>query len=661
MSNRLADAVTRLSRRSKLAIQAMADAGLVCLALILAMWLRLDSLLFLLLPQFWLVFPLAVPICLVVFTWFGFYQSVVRYASIARMARLLVPGVGISALCIGFSSYMLGLPVPRSVPIIFAFLIFGGIIGLRLLARAALTRTPRQTRQRVLIYGAGNAGRQLVATLARSPEYLPVAFVDDDESLQGLMVEGMRVHSGGDLPDVIARQHIDVVMLATPSASRSRKAAMVARLEPLSVKVQTIPGIADLVEGRSSVSEVRNIAIEDILGRDPVAPDPALMAACIAGKTVLVTGAGGSIGAELCRQIVHQRPRLLVLFEVSEFALYAIHTELTRTLARLGEPEARAVPVLGTVTDRTRLSQIMEAFGIQTVYHAAAYKHVPLVENNVAEGVRNNVLGTAACLDAAIAAGAETFLLVSTDKAVRPTNVMGASKRMAELVCQARAAEGVATRICMTRFGNVLGSSGSVIPLFRRQIDSGGPLTVTDPEITRYFMTIPEAAELVIQSGTMARGGDVFVLEMGEPVRIVDLAERMIRLAGYVPRRMDAGLKAATLSRDTIDVVFTGLRPGEKLYEELLVDEAAQPTLHPRIMTAAEPHLPWSELEPVLGALAAACERNDAAAICRLLVQSSTGYVGSGGQSDLIASRVMMAPPRGPTLIVDNPETRRPG
>jgi FlaA1/EpsC-like NDP-sugar epimerase len=512
------------------------------------------------------------------------------------------------------------------VPVIYAMLALVLLGGLRFAMRQFLLMGSKRPRTRVIIYGAGASGRQLQLSLVNGPEYLPVAFVDDDSALQGRFIGNCQIFRPEDLPQIIRDYAATTLLLAMPSVSRGERARVLHRIGKLPIQIQTIPGIADLVSGRTQINEISDVPVEDLLGRDPVPPRPELMDHDIRGRVVMVTGAGGSIGSELCRQIIDQGPQKLVLFEQSEFNLYAIDQEMqSRTLAGAVE----IVPIIGSVQNTGRVTSALRDHGVETIYHAAAYKHVPLVERNVVEGVRNNVFGTQDLVEAAVATGVKAFILISTDKAVRPTNVMGASKRMAELVCQAMAAAQPTggTRISMVRFGNVLGSSGSVIPLFRRQIAAGGPVTVTHPDITRYFMTIPEAAQLVIQAGAMSKGGDVFVLDMGEPVRISDLAQRMIQLSGLKPVLIPPGATARPIGEDgDIEVRFSGLRPGEKLYEELLVGENAEGTGHPRIMTAHETFLTLDQLAPLLERLKQHCLAHDVPAIRALLSEAPTGY-----------------------------------
>ncbi|WP_245964180.1 polysaccharide biosynthesis protein [Roseovarius spongiae] len=603
----------------------MADSAILVFSFLLAMFLRLEGDDYLTHGGVWLAIGLTVPVSLLIFVRLGFYRAVIRYISM-RAVRAIMIGVFASAVILFAVSQLLSLPVPRSVPAIYGLTALCLIGGTRMVMRRLFRNSAGAKRIPVIIYGAGDSGRQLLSSLEQGPEYRVVAFVDDAVELQGTDIGGTRVHAPGTVADLIERHGIETILLAVPSASRAERRVIVERLEMLPVRVQTIPGIADIVSGKAKVNELRDVAIEDLLGRDPVPALQALMASNIRGKVVMVTGAGGSIGSELCRQILRQSPAQLVLWELSELALYTLDMELRETAEAEGI-DVPIVPLIGSVQNPGRMSAALERFGVQTIYHAAAYKHVPLVEQNVVEGLRNNVFGTKVVADAAIDARVEAFILVSTDKAVRPTNIMGASKRLAELVCQAAAERQSATTFSMVRFGNVLGSSGSVIPRFRKQIERGGPVTVTDPEITRYFMTIPEAAQLVIQAGGMASGGDVFVLDMGEPIRIADLADRIVRLCGLRPYRVIEGADAQTDPPDgDIAITFTGLRPGEKLYEELLIGAESAATLHPRIMTAHEATLAPAALDALLDRLLAACQTYDIAALRRLIAEAPTGY-----------------------------------
>jgi FlaA1/EpsC-like NDP-sugar epimerase len=463
-------------------------------------------------------------------------------------------------------------------------------------------------KRRVIIYGAGAAGRQLAGAIAPSPDMVVVGYFDDDPALQDSTLDGKTIFTPRDIAAVVARLEADEILLALPSASRERRNEIIAEARRANARIRTLPGLMDIAHGRVTVSDIRELEVEDLLGRESVRPDPALMGRNIHGKVVLVTGAGGSIGSELCRQVQAQRPATLLLVETNEFALYEIHRELVAKAAGAPDPGGRTIPLLGSVLDEARMRAIIAAWRPDTIYHAAAYKHVPLVEHNPAEGVRNNIFGTLALARVAAECKVPDFVLISTDKAVRPSNVMGATKRIAELVLQALNAESPATRFAMVRFGNVLGSSGSVVPLFRQQIRAGGPVTVTDRRIIRYFMTVPEAAELVIQAGAMAAGGEVFVLDMGEPVEIHELARNMIELAGLTVRNEAA-------PHGDIEIVEIGLRPGEKLYEELLIGNDPTPTSHPRILKANEPFMPLRMLEPSLTRLRLLLDMEDRGAL----------------------------------------------
>jgi len=465
----------------------------------------------------------------------------------------------------------------------------------------------------VLIYGAGHTGRQLAAAMAHSPELQLAGFLDDDALLHGRVLNGQPIHDPAALDTLVRTLNVRHVLLAMPNLPRGRRRLILGRIRSANVAVRTLPSMTDLAQGRVTIAGLRELDVDDLLGREPVPPDPVLMARSITAKNVLVTGAGGSIGSELCRQILQGSPARLILVDQNEFALYRIHQELGEPLATpLNRSAPALVALLASVQDRTRMDQIMSEWRPHTVYHAAAYKHVPLVEQNLVAGLANNVLGSLHTAQAAIASKVRDFVLVSTDKAVRPTSVMGASKRLAEMILQALAAEQGQTRFSMVRFGNVLGSSGSVVPRFRKQIRDGGPITLTHPEVTRFFMTIPEAAQLVIQAGAMAEGGDVFVLDMGEPVRVMELARRVVELSGLT-------VKDAHLPEGDIAIEITGLRPGEKLYEELLTEHNAEATAHPRILRAQEDFIGWEKLAAELEALACALSRNDAEAILGLL------------------------------------------
>jgi len=566
-------------------------------------------------------------ISIAVFARLGLYRAVVRF--MGRQAFFAVlKGSLLSVFILATTMVLLSAELPRSIPLIYGMIVFCLVGGSRFFVREYLFSKARPSKKKVAIYGAGRSGLQLMTSLNNSHEYEPVVLVDDLEERIGTIYHGVRVNPSHNLPLLIEKHNIEQVLLAMPSAPMWRRKEILADLEPLPVRVKTVPTFEQLVSGDASVEETHDVAVEDLLGRDPVEPITSLIDGCVLNKTVLVTGAGGSIGSELCRQILKAKPAKLLLFDRCEFALYQIDRELQHAVFDAGL-DVSVIPLLGCVQKLGRLQSVMEAFAVDTVYHAAAYKHVPMVEQNVVEGVRNNVLGTLNAAQAALDAEVNTFVLVSTDKAVRPTNVMGASKRLAELVLQALAREKSATTFCMVRFGNVLGSSGSVVPLFRKQIKAGGPVTVTHPEIIRYFMTIPEAAQLVVQASSMASGGDVFVLDMGKPVKIAELAKTMVRLMGMEVRDEQN-------PDGDIEVKYTGLRPGEKLFEELLIGENVSGTKHPRIMRADEISVPWSEMNQILQKLEVFCDDGDCEAVRELLLCTETGYAPNDGLSDAI-------------------------
>lgn len=616
-----------------------ADCVLLVGSFILAMGLRYDSFFFLPDPRIWIAIGMTLPVTILLFAATGFYRAVIRYIS-SRAFVTIARGIAVSAVFLFVVSQGLSLGVPRSVPGIYAMLALILVGGLRFLLRELFRRELRQGLTPVLVYGAGTSGQQLVASLLRGNDYLPLAIVDDNPALHGNEVNGLRVIGPQDIPGLIENFGVELALLAMPRAQRSRRREIIEQLAEIGVRVRTVPNMDDIIIGRASTSDIVDVSAEDLLGRDPVAPVPDLMSANIRGKVVMVTGAGGSIGSELCRQILREGPSDLILFEHSEPALYTIQMELL-ALTKVMASSTRLHAVLGSVQSARRLRDTMAQHNVGTVFHAAAYKHVPLVEDNITEGMRNNVFGTKTVLEAAIATQVQSFTLISTDKAVRPTNIMGASKRLAEMVCQAYAETASGTRISMVRFGNVLGSSGSVIPLFRSQIEAGGPITVTHPEITRYFMSIPEAAQLVIQSSAMAQGGDVFLLDMGQPVRILDLAQRMASLSGLRPR-LEGDPEGE--GEGDITIKITGLRPGEKLYEELLIGADARATAHPKIMTAQEGFLPMPELVPLLDALDRATADEDLETVQSLLRQAGTGYAPAPGTDPVAGDAASLDP-----------------
>ncbi|MBL0768203.1 polysaccharide biosynthesis protein [Sphingopyxis sp. DHUNG17] len=567
----------------------------------------------------------------------GVYRSLIRYSG-SRTVTDLAVACGLLILPLLVVCVVFRLPgVPRTLsvlhPMIFLLLLAASRVGIRF-ALLDLLNVVGVNARRMLVYGAGRAGQQLALSLRHEPQVHLVGFIDDDPRLDGQRLDGVQVFGSFRLHQVLHETAADEVLLAIPSASRARRREIIEELQKEDVYVRSLPSLTNVIDGSITVNDLREIQIEELLGREPVAANELLMGRTIVGKRVLVSGAGGSIGSELCRQIIRCRPALLVLLEQSEYSLYAIERELDAMMKALG----LAIPIqleLANVSDRSSMRRIYKRHRPETVLHAAAYKHVPLVEANPLSGLRNNIMGTLHSVKAAEEVGVTNFTLISTDKAVRPTNIMGASKRVCEMILQARATEpGVKTIFSMVRFGNVLGSSGSVVPLFKAQIAAGGPLTLTHREITRYFMTIPEAAQLVIQASAMAKGGEVFVLDMGEPVRIIDLARAMIRLSGLSVREPD-------LPEGDIEIIETGLRPGEKLYEELLIGNNPEPTHHPRIMRAREGLIPWVELDRMMKRLnAVICESGDAATAMQIISSLVPEYAASGqwlgGRGDLV-------------------------
>ncbi|WP_250208043.1 nucleoside-diphosphate sugar epimerase/dehydratase [Curvibacter sp. CHRR-16] len=592
----------------------------------MAYYLRLGDFISFTHPSEWsqgLLKAIAVAVCtaLPIFITSGLYRAIFRYSgwpALLAVAR----AVGVYGLLYASIFTAIGVAgVPRTVGIIQPILLLLFVGASRALARVWLGDQyigilKQASRPKVLVYGAGTTGRQLVAAMANSHEMQVVGFLDDDDRLHGHVLNGQPIYNPSDLVNLASTLHVSDVLLAMPSIGRKRRNEILAQMRTARVSVRTLPSMTDLAKGKVSISDVRELDIDDLLGREPVMPNHILLSKNVVGKVVLVTGAGGSIGSELCRQILAVGPAKLLLIEQSEFALYAIHQELEEKSA---EGHTVLVPLLASVQDEDRMREIMSTWRPETVYHAAAYKHVPLVEHNPAAGIKNNVLGTLRTAQAAVDSGVTDFVLISTDKAVRPTNIMGASKRLAEMVLQALAATSSQTKFSMVRFGNVLGSSGSVVPRFRQQIRDGGPITLTHPDITRYFMTIPEASQLVIQAGAMAQGGDVFVLDMGQSVKIMDLARRMVELSGLT-------VKDEHNPEGDIAIEITGLRPGEKLYEELLIGDNPKPTLHSRIMKAHEEFIPWEKLESRLHALEIALNANDVTVIRIMLSELVTGY-----------------------------------
>lgn len=627
--SKFASPVLNLPRVAKRLIVVSVDASLCVLTVWLAYYLRLDYWISLTNPSFgWnpmAAVGMSLLIAIPLFIVNGFYRAIFRYSGLSAIFTvtkvIAVYGVIYAAIftAMGVSG------VPRTVGIIQPILLMVFVGLTRLFARFWLGGLYRNQLQlanlpRVLIYGAGATGRQLAGALANSHEMRVVGFIDDNKALHKQTINDLKIFNPKDLPGLVETLGVNTVLLAFNAASRKRRNEILDSISKSKVAVRTLPRVTEIATGKVSVSDLRELDIDDLLGRDPVSPDPELLSKNILGKVVLVTGAGGSIGSELCRQILNVGPSQLLLVEQSEFALYQIHQELEQKISASNNVQIKLIPFLASVRDESRIDSILAKFKPHTIFHAAAYKHVPLVEHNLIDGIKNNVWGTLVVANAAADHEVENFVLISTDKAVRPTNVMGASKRLAELVLQALAATQTRTSFSMVRFGNVLGSSGSVVPLFRQQIRDGGPITLTHLDITRYFMTIPEAAQLVIQASALAKGGDVFLLDMGEPIRIYDLAQRMVELSGLT-------LRDKNNPDGDIEVMVTGLRPGEKLYEELLIGNDPKPTVHPRIMRGNEAFLPWPELENMLLKINAAMESNHLSKIQGVLVDLVDGYV----------------------------------
>ncbi len=612
-----------LSRSVKQILLMMSDSVLLVITLAFSMAL-LGQDFFAYNQSFYVYLVLANLGSILLFGRMGLYRAIVLYMGFQSVV-ILLQGITVATALVAAAILLSGNQLDAAAYSLLGIywmmsLLFIG--GSRFAAKMVLQALIQNFRPKepVIIYGAGSSGMQLVAALQSGDQYLPVAFVDDGQEIVGSTVHGIRVYSPNALYELIESFSVRQILLAIPSATHAERKEILNRLEHLPVHVKTVPDLFDMVTGKVGVDEIRDVDIEDLLGRDTVPPNPELLGACITGQSVMVTGAAGSIGAELCRQIVLLRPARLVLLDNFEFGLYEIESELQETLAGLeASQQVEIIALLGSVCNRVQMENAMSGFRLDTVYHAAAYKQVPMVEKNIVEGVQNNIFGTLISASAAAKFGVRNFVFISTDKAVRPTNVMGATKRFAEQILQAMSQNGGSTRFSMVRFGNVLGSSGSVVPLFRRQIAQGGPVTVTHPEVTRYFMTVQEAAQLVIQAGSMARGGDVFVLDMHEPIKIVDLAKKMIHLMGY-------DVKDENSYRGDIAIEYSGLRPGEKLYEELLIGESVTGTDHPKILRAEEEFLAWSKLEKLLERLEIACQGGDLVNAREILVEAVDGF-----------------------------------
>jgi FlaA1/EpsC-like NDP-sugar epimerase len=618
------NAIVNISRIYKQLLTALIDAIILIGVLLTSFSMRLGYWYWPENDLFWVIVG-APLIAFPIFMQFGLYHGIVRFLGLQALWAI-VKAVSLYALIWGIIGFMSAIEgIPRSVILINWLLAILSIGGLRMIARWMLSGANDLTDQKnVIIYGAGSAGRQLANALLQSREYKPVAFIDDAKDLISQHINGIKVYSIDRVELLIQKYNVDEALLALPSASRQRRNEIINFLEPYPILVRTLPGVSELAQGKIEVEDLRTVSIDDLLGREPVKPQQSLLQENIKDKVVMVTGAGGSIGSELCRQIIKLGASKLILFEQSELALYTIDQELSKD---------HVFPILGSVVNQDRVERVCKKFGVKTIYHAAAYKHVPMVEYNSTEGVVNNIFGTLKCAQAAINCHVEAFVLISTDKAVRPTNTMGATKRSAEMVLQALSDDQNTTKFVMVRFGNVLNSSGSVIPLFKNQIKDGGPVTVTDREIIRYFMTIPEAVELVIQAGAMGKGGEVFVLDMGKPVKIFDLATKMIYLSGLEVRN-------ESNPNGEIEIKITGLRPGEKLFEELLIGDNVSKTKHPMIMRAKEEMLSWDELSVILNSLEGAVADSNQEVLQSLLIQIVPGFKPQCGISDLLYKNV---------------------
>lgn len=637
-----------MNRSLKRLVAVTADAVMVPFALYAALALRYgewDPGL----SRFWILFLAAPAVAVAALYQQGIYRAVVRYMSTETLIGI-ARSVGVAAIAIWLLAYLLQLGgFPRSAPVIFWFIAVACVGGVRMLVRLYGSREARllNAGEPVLIYGAGEAGVELATVLRGGTDYVPYAFIDDQPEVQGSSIHGIRVYRPDELEAVLARGNVEQILLAIPSADRTERRRVLEVLSHLAVRVRSVPHLSQIVSGEASLADFRDIGVEDLLSREPVPPDRSLLNECNADKVVMVTGAGGTIGSELCRQIVELRPARLIMLELSEYALYAIEKELESLLANDGST-VQLTPIIGSVQDSTLLQRVIATFGVQTIYHAAAYKHVSRVEENVIQGVRNNVFGTYSVARAARELDVETFVLVSTDKAVRPSNIMGATKRCAELIVQYLAQQS-RTRFCMVRFGNVLGSSGSVVPLFSTQIRNGGPVTVTHPDVTRYFMTISEASQLVLQAGSMARGGDVFVLDMGEPVRILDLARAMIHLMGHEVRDDDH-------PGGEIEISFIGLAPGEKLTEELLIGRNVSGTAHAKIFRARERRLGSGNLERLMRELGKVCDEYD----CEGVRHTFAKYLEEVAFKDDIADLLWKSRPPEGSATITRLEPRKP-
>ncbi|MEZ9006761.1 polysaccharide biosynthesis protein [Vibrio sp. 10N.247.311.59] len=611
-------AILNTKRKNKRLISIGYDIFAIAMSIYLAIALRLGTYTFELGLDEWVTLLLTISVTVFTFAKLGMYRAVLRYMMFPAVGNIFL-AVFISSLTLVMSGFFFHTFIPRSVPFIYAGLAILTLGGPRIMIRSVYDQMIKRKKPNVFIYGAGATGRELAYALIHGDEYNPVILLDDDPSKRGNILFGLKVHHPSEFEHLQSLYQPVKLLLAINNINKGKRLRLVEKLSDWPIAIQSVPSVEDIAAGKATATEIKDLDVADLLGRAPITPDSELLAKNIHNKCVMVTGAGGSIGSELCRQILAQQPKTLVLFELNEYNLYKIEQELLSTKKNL-KSQTQIIAALGSVQRQNRLEKLINTYEIETLYHAAAYKHVPLVEDNVVEGIRNNVFGTLSCAQAAIKCGVKNFTLISTDKAVRPTNIMGASKRMAELVLQALADKGTDTVFTMVRFGNVLGSSGSVVPLFKKQIKAGGPVTVTHPDIIRYFMLIPEAAQLVIQAGAMSNNGQVFVLNMGEPVKILDLAKRMVHLMG-----MKESLGSNSDEGD-IEIKFTGLRPGEKLYEELLIGDNVEGTSHEKIMTAMESKLNWPEMQVLLNELDKCCHDFNVECIRQILLDAPTGY-----------------------------------
>ena len=615
------------SRPTKRLITLCYDACIIPLALYAALALRHGEWFVALNSKVYITAAITTLLTLFIFTRTGLYRAVIRYMA-SKAFSTLAMGITLSVLVLATISFIMQANLPRSSIIIYWFTAFTLLGSPRLFVRNIVSQLNSAKKEPVLIFGAGNQGIELASALTSSDRYRAVALLDENNKKHRTIIQGLKVHNIDQVPSLIGQHSTKKILLALGNASIAQRKRLIEKLSAYNLEILTTPAMQDIISGKAKIEEVKEVEIEDLLGRDSVTPDQSLLTSNTQNKVVLVTGAGGSIGSELCRQIIKHKPSQLILFELNEFSLYNIEQELNH-YCQIHKLTIGIISILGSVQKQNRLASIFKTFKVQTIYHAAAYKHVPMVEHNVVEGVRNNVYGTWYCAEAAVSAGVEKFVLISTDKAVRPTNVMGASKRLAELVLQALAQRQTNTLFSMVRFGNVLGSSGSVVPLFRKQIKAGGPITVTHPDIIRYFMTIPEASQLVLQAGAMGKGGDVFVLDMGEPVKITALAKKMISLSGLTEKNDE-------FPSGDIEIEFTGLRPGEKLYEELLIGDNVEGTEHPRIMTANEVFLSWPETHNLLSHLDKACQDFKVEEVITLLLEAPAAFSKQGNSPDWV-------------------------